>query len=61
MANRTIKNRLVRSLAKTSGGKSYTITLPIEIIRRWHWQKHQKVQLEIDDKNKKIIICDWKK
>jgi hypothetical protein len=61
MANRKIKDRLVRSLAKTSDGKSYTLTLPIEVVRRWHWQNRQKVRLEVDEKNKKIVIRDWKK
>ncbi|MBU1159991.1 hypothetical protein KKD04_02315 [Patescibacteria group bacterium] len=59
MARRKIQQRNIRSLSKTSSGKSYSITLPIEAIRRWKWQKHQKVQLTIDEKKKRIIIEDW--
>jgi len=61
MARRKIQQRNIRSLSKTSSGKSYSITLPIETIRRWKWQKRQKVQLAIDEKKKRIIIEDWKK
>ena len=40
---------------------SYLITLPIDIIRRWGWKERQKVELEIDEKNKVIKIRDWEK
>jgi len=59
MARRKLENKNVRSLIKTSGGKSYSITLPIEAIRKFHWQKKQKLQLIINEKRKKIIIEDW--
>jgi len=61
MARRKLKNRNIRSLHKTSNGKSYSITLPIEAIRAWRWQKRQKVRLTIDHKKKRIIIEDWKR
>lgn len=51
---------MTRSLHKTSGGKSYGMTLPLEVIRRFRWQKKQKLQLRIDDSKKQIIIEDWK-
>ena len=61
MGRRKIKDKNVRSLAKTSGGRSYTVTLPIDVIRRWRWKNRQKLQLTIDDKRKRIVIEDWKK
>ena len=51
----------MRSLFKLAGGKSYAITLPIEVVREWGWQERQKLKLTIDDKKKRIIVEDWKK
>ncbi|MFH1661569.1 MAG: hypothetical protein ABIA02_00510 [Candidatus Falkowbacteria bacterium] len=61
MARRKIQQRNIRSLSKTSSGKSYSVTLPVEVIRRWRWKTRQKVQLTIDEKKKKITIEDWKR
>jgi len=61
MARRKIQQRNIRSINKTSGGKSYSITLPVEVIRHWRWKNRQKVQLTINDKKKRIIIEDWEK
>lgn len=60
MGRRTVGEENVRSLIKTSGGKSYGLTLPVDVIRRWRWKNHQKVTLTIDEKKKRIIIEDWK-
>ena len=51
----------IRKITKTAGGSSYSITLPIDVVRRWGWKERQKVELEIDEKNKVIKIRDWKK
>jgi len=59
MPRREIQKRNVRSLTKSSGGRSYNITLPIGVIRRWRWKNRQKLQLTIDNKKKRIIIEDW--
>jgi len=59
MARRKREDYTVRSLNKTSNGKSYSVTLPIEVIRSFRWQKKQKLQLTIDSRRKKIIIEDW--
>jgi len=61
MARRKREEYTVRSLNKISNGKSYSITLPVEVIRRFRWQKRQKLQLKIDNRKKKITIEDWKK
>jgi len=61
MARRKINDANIRSLTKISNGKSYVITLPINIIRKWRWKNHQKLQLKIDERKKRIIIEDWVK
>ena len=61
MARRKIEDREVRSLIKMSGGKSYAVTLPIDVIRRWGWQKGQKLQLTVDEKKRRITVEDWEK
>jgi bifunctional DNA-binding transcriptional regulator/antitoxin component of YhaV-PrlF toxin-antitoxin module len=53
------KSALIRRLTKI-GGASYGVTLPIEVVRQFRWQKRQKLQLTIDEENKRIIIEDWK-
>jgi len=58
---RIIGENNIRKITKTAGGSSYSITLPIDVIRRWGWKERQKVQLEIDEKRKIIKIKDWKK
>ncbi len=59
MAKR-IEDRNVRKLAKVGGGKTYSITIPIEIIREFGWQEKQKLVVKKYGKNK-VIIEDWKK
>jgi len=61
MARRKMEDKNVRSLTKTGNGKSYSITLPIEAIRKFRWQNRQKLELKIDEKRKRIIIKDWEK
>lgn len=53
-----IENWLVRKLTKV-GGNSYSVTLPINVIRHFGWKEHQKLQLKIDGENRRIIIEDW--
>jgi len=60
MARRKIENENVRSLNKTSGGNSYGVTLPRDAIRAFKWQARQKLQITVDEKNKRLIIEDWK-
>lgn len=57
MANRPHDERHVRSLTKSSGGRAYTITLPIEYVKQLKWQSRQK--LEVVLKGKEIRIRDW--
>ena len=58
---RKLEERNIRKITKTAGGSSYSITLPIDVVRRWKWKERQKIVLEIDDKKKIIKIKDWRK
>ncbi len=59
MGRKKVENRNVRKLAKVGGGSSYAITLPIDAIRKFAWREGQKMEIEVDEKNKRIIIKDW--
>jgi hypothetical protein len=50
---------LIRKLFKTGGDSTYGVTLPIGTIREFGWQDGQKLQVEVDKKNKRFIIKDW--
>jgi hypothetical protein len=58
MARQTLENKNIRKITK-SGGKSYSLTLPISFIRELGWQKKQKVVVEMDKKKKGLVIKDW--
>jgi antitoxin component of MazEF toxin-antitoxin module len=59
MARRPLKERNIRKLTRTGGGKSISLTLPIEYIRELKWKDRQKVTVR--KSGKKLIIEDWKK
>ena len=50
----------IRKLCKVGGGATYSVTLPIDIIREFGWQTKQKIVIEANQKRKQIIIKDWK-
>ena len=51
----------IRSLIRMSNGKSYALTLPINVIRDFGWEKRQKLELTIDAKRRRFTISDWPK
>jgi len=57
MARRKLENRRTRKLAKRASG-SYTVTLPVEMVRELKWRDKQK--LVVRKVGSKIIIEDWK-
>ncbi|MCK5211782.1 hypothetical protein KAJ89_03710 [Candidatus Parcubacteria bacterium] len=61
MGRLSLEKRNIRRLVKVGGGKTYSITLPIEAIRKFNWQKRQKLVVDIDNRRKRLIIRDWKK
>jgi hypothetical protein len=38
---RKIEESNIRKLTKVGGGSSYSITLPIDVIRKWGWRDKQ--------------------
>ena len=60
MSRKSLEKRNIRKLSRVGGGKTYSVTLPIEIIREFGWRESQKLVVEKYGKNK-IIIKDWKK
>lgn len=54
-----MKDKNIRSLTKVSGGRSYVVTLPIEMVRQLKWRERQK--LVVKKRGQRIIIEDWKK
>jgi len=60
MARRKLEERDMRTLFKLAGGKSFAVTIPIDIVRSWGWQNNQKLKLTIDEQHKKITVEEWK-
>ena len=58
MARRNLEDRNIRKLTRTGGGKSISVTLPIEYIRQLGWRDRQKVVIK--KSGQKLIIEDWK-
>jgi len=57
MARRKLNERNIRKITKMGGGKSFGITLPIEMIRKLKWRERQKVVVKL--RGKKITVEDW--
>jgi bifunctional DNA-binding transcriptional regulator/antitoxin component of YhaV-PrlF toxin-antitoxin module len=53
---RKIEEQNVRKIFKIN--QSYTVTLPISLIRALSWQEKQKVVIK--RRGKELIISDWK-
>jgi predicted Ser/Thr protein kinase len=58
---RKVGKKVIRKLGKVGGGRSYSVALPVEVIRKFKWKERQKLTVTVDLKNKKLIIRDWKK
>ncbi len=59
MSVNKFEERNIRKLTKVASGTSYGITLPIEYVREFKWQEHQK--LVVRKVGTKLIIEDWVK
>ena len=55
---RTLGNTRTHKLTKV-GGKSYSVTIPVEFIRHLNWRERQK--LDVTLKGEQLVIKDWKK
>ena len=54
-------NKNIRKLTKVGGGRTYSVTLPIDMVRDFGWKSKQKLVVESDSRWKRLIIKDWKK
>jgi hypothetical protein len=59
MARRKLSERNIRKLTRTGGGKSISVTLPIELVRELKWKDRQKVV--VTKRGSALTIKDWKK
>ena len=59
MARRKLAERNIRKLTRTGGGKSISVTLPIELGRELKWKDRQKVV--ITKHGSTLKIKDWSK
>lgn len=57
MARKRMDKRNIRKITKTGGGASYSIVLPIEMIRQLGWRDRQKVV--VTKRGKTLMIKDW--
>jgi hypothetical protein len=57
MGRRPLSEKNIRSLTKVSGGKSYAIIIPREMVNDLKWRARQK--LVINRRGKKLVIEDW--
>lgn len=58
MPRKSVKERNVRKLVK-SGKKSFSLTIPIELIKELGWRLRQKVFIKRYRRG--VLIKDWKK
>lgn len=54
-----MKKDKIRKLTKVGGGRTYSITIPIDVIRRKNWREHQK--LIVEEIEGGILVYDWSK
>jgi len=59
MAKRRIISDTRTHKITVTGGKSYSLIIPVEFIRHLGWRERQKLDITLD--GEKIIIKDWKK
>ena len=58
MPRRKVEKEHIRNLTRGSGGTSYSVILPINLVRKLGWQAKQK--LEVKQYGDGILIRDWK-
>ena len=59
MARKKLGERNIRKLTRTGGGKSISVTLPIDVVRELGWKDRQKVVIK--KRGNGFLIEDWKK
>tara|TARA_B100001989_G_C24413917_1_gene400487 strand:- start:420 stop:599 length:180 start_codon:yes stop_codon:yes gene_type:complete len=59
MPRRKLEDRNIRKLSRVGGGRSISVTLPIELVKELGWREKQKVVVK--KRGQGLIIEDWKK
>ena len=54
-----MKSQVIRKIS-TSGKYSKVINLPREFLKKLGWREDQNLEIELDEKNKRLIIKDAK-
>jgi len=57
MSRRKLEDNLIRKIIKN--GDSYSIIIPIELVREFGWKEKQKVVIK--KKGKSFNVSDWNK
>ena len=57
MARRQLAERNIRKISKTGNGRTFSITLPIELVRELGWREKQK--LVVRKRGQGLLIEDW--
>lgn len=57
MPRRKLSEKNIRKLTRMGGGRSFGLTLPIEMIKKLKWRERQK--LVVSRRGKTITIKDW--
>ncbi|MDD5291045.1 MAG: AbrB/MazE/SpoVT family DNA-binding domain-containing protein [Patescibacteria group bacterium] len=57
MARRRLNQKEIRKITKN--GNSYSVSIPIEVLKELKWREKQKVIVK--KKGRNLIISDWKK
>lgn len=57
MPRRKTTEKNIRKVTRMGGGKSFGITLPIELVRELKWRERQKVV--VTKRGKRLVVEDW--
>jgi antitoxin component of MazEF toxin-antitoxin module len=55
MGRKPLADRFKRTLTKV-GGKSLSITIPLEYLEELEWEKGQELKVRLNKKNRRIIV-----
>jgi len=58
MGRRKVESHNIRKITKVAGGDSFSVILPIEMVRKLRWKEKQQVVIKLD--RARIVISDWK-
>jgi antitoxin component of MazEF toxin-antitoxin module len=58
MARPAVGEEHIRKLQNTGGG-TYTVSIPIHMIKKLKWRQGQKVEFALE--GEKLVLKDWKK